>query len=304
MLYPFILCSCTVPTVSATPSAIPNSLSPASPLPSTVSEHSRITRSSSSDSALSTRLRRVQDLQNGSAIAYTHSPNFLQYPTEIIPEFLYLGSHIDAKNNLHLSQLSIRHIINLSSEIFSLPSNEANHFTCEDFSIPDEKDAEIFPLFTTICEKLAEYEKAQDRVLIYSFNGISRSACITIAYLMISRSWTLSSAYRFTKRQRRVIFPNIGFWHQLAKWEAKIWSDSEIGLTKVDSFGTISDREDRGGWIVGALTPKGKRAGFQSSLEECVDVYALQKKSGEATASMILISPEDSENDSENIKEY
>jgi len=61
------------------------------------------------------------------------------------------------------------------------------------------------------------------RVLIHCMVGLSRSATLVIAYLMIKRDLTLEEALRTVRRHRQVR-PNDGFLRQLIDLEYKIKS--------------------------------------------------------------------------------
>jgi protein-tyrosine phosphatase len=221
---------------------------------------------SSSESALSSSLQNV----------HNHRAPFPHSPTEVIPQFLYLGSCVDAKDRKMLAHLQVKHIINLSSEMSTSKFHESyedNVFLCEDYRIPNGADSKIFELFEPLCQKLALYELKHERVLVHCFHGLSRSATLVIAYLMHSRSWTLHSSYRYTKYLRNVIFPHPGFWRQLATWELKIWNDLQAPLKSVNSWGNIthsgSDTDD-----VESESP----SKFTSSLAECVDIEELERE--------------------------
>lgn len=48
-------------------------------------------------------------------------------------------------------------------------------------------------------------------VLVHCFAGVSRSATMTIAYLMKEHKLTFYESMSFVRKKRSIIFPNIGF---------------------------------------------------------------------------------------------
>lgn len=69
------------------------------------------------------------------------------------------------------------------------------------------------------------------RVLVHCVVGISRSATIVIAYLMICKHMNAAEALRYVFRQRRV-FPNPGFLHHLAQLNNVLFKRRSLSLTR------------------------------------------------------------------------
>jgi len=52
-------------------------------------------------------------------------------------------------------------------------------------------------------------------VLIHCHAGISRSATIILAYLMINEKLSLGEAFKYVQSKRKIISPNLNFMGQL-----------------------------------------------------------------------------------------
>lgn len=63
--------------------------------------------------------------------------------------------------------------------------------------------------------------KSGGKVFVHCVVGISRSATLVIAYLVMCRGMNAAEALTHVFKQRRV-FPNIGFLHHLAELDAKM----------------------------------------------------------------------------------
>ena len=65
-------------------------------------------------------------------------------------------------------------------------------------------------------------DEARERgsgVLVHCHAGVSRSATVTVAYIMKRQGMCLGEAYKFVKELRPVISPNLNFMGQLLKYE-------------------------------------------------------------------------------------
>ena len=72
---------------------------------------------------------------------------------------------------------------------------------------------------------LDEVGKRGQRVLIHCQSGRSRSAAITVAYLMIQHRMPLLEAYRKVFTGRDIICPNEGFMGQLVDLELSLFGE-------------------------------------------------------------------------------
>lgn len=136
--------------------------------------------------------------------------------TEILP-YLYLGNECDAADAELLQRLQITHVLNVTSNI---------PFRCEHLGLVTKRlaatDSAIQDIKQFFSEALAfidEAQRAGGRVLVHCQAGVSRSATITIAYLMHQRGMTMMDAFHYVRTLRSIVAPNLSFMGQLLTFE-------------------------------------------------------------------------------------
>jgi len=65
-------------------------------------------------------------------------------------------------------------------------------------------------------------------VLVHCAGGVSRSATVVLAYLILARKMTLNEAYHHVQVRRPIIAPNAGFFNQLADLELRVHGRASV----------------------------------------------------------------------------
>jgi dual specificity protein phosphatase 1B len=138
---------------------------------------------------------------------------------EILPG-LYLGSYDAACDAAVLESCKITHILTVASD---LPPRFPGFFT---YKIISALDTESQDLYSTFQEAQTFISQALEsgRILVHCLMGVSRSATIVIAYLMLFQQVPLNSAFNFVYSKRPQIGPNDNFLRQLKRLESSIVS--------------------------------------------------------------------------------
>lgn len=143
-------------------------------------------------------------------------PRVKEYPNEIIPNFLYLGSEEQAHNPHIIRNLKITHIVNATK-------NGANKFPnlkyCK-VTVVDQEDEKICRFFQKAYDFIesAMHENqlgANNVVMVHCALGVSRSATIVVMFIMRAFGLSLENAMKFVKKHRSKVEPNPGFLKQL-----------------------------------------------------------------------------------------
>uniref|UniRef100_A0A8C9NCQ9 protein-tyrosine-phosphatase n=1 Tax=Serinus canaria TaxID=9135 RepID=A0A8C9NCQ9_SERCA len=159
-------------------------------------------------------------------------------PVEILP-FLYLGSAYHAARRDMLDALGITALLNVSSDC-------PNHFEGSWFMEAIEYIGEclcrdVVPTGGTGGREVNSVKECCGRVLVHCQAGISRSATICLAYLMMKKRVKLEEAFEFVKQRRSIISPNFSFMGQLLQFESQVLATS-YAVEAVSPSGTLRER--------------------------------------------------------------
>ncbi|XP_048186656.1 dual specificity protein phosphatase 4 [Perognathus longimembris pacificus] len=143
-------------------------------------------------------------------------------PVEILP-FLYLGSAHHAARRDTLDALGITALLNVSPDC---PNHFEGHFQYKCIPVEDNHKADISSWFLEAIEYIDAVQERRGRVLVHCQAGISRSATICLAYLMMKQRVRLEEAFEFVKQRRSIISPNFSFMGQLLQFESQVLAAS------------------------------------------------------------------------------
>ncbi|GAB4859381.1 Protein-tyrosine-phosphatase ibr5 [Ancistrocladus abbreviatus] len=134
------------------------------------------------------------------------------FPSEILPDFLYLGSYHNASRSELLKTQGISRILNTVPSCQNLCKNSFTyHCLQDDKSLP----------FDNAIQFLEQCEKDRARVLVHCMLGKNRSPAIVIAYLMKRKGWRLAQSYQWVKERRPSVELTQAVYQQLQEFEQK-----------------------------------------------------------------------------------
>lgn len=163
----------------------------------------------------------------------------------VILRHVVLGSREDAAEHELLYNAGITHVVNCATQVSNYFEGE---FVYVKLHLHDTATEDLIPHFQTVAKFLKRVEVLRGRALVHCISGesvrslarslgvvlrcgkegadpgsqgVSRSAALLIAYLMIDKRMRLLDAYNLVRRKRRSVQPNQGFRLQLAKYEVR-----------------------------------------------------------------------------------
>ncbi|XP_060618684.1 dual specificity protein phosphatase 4 [Anolis sagrei] len=158
-------------------------------------------------------------------------------PVEILP-FLFLGSAHHAARRDMLDALGITALLNVSSDC---PNHFEGHFQYKSIPVEDNHKTDISSWFMEAIEYIDSVKMCQGRVLVHCQAGISRSATICLAYLIMKKRVKLEEAFEFVKQRRSIISPNFSFMGQLLQFESQVLATS-CAAEAASPSGTLRER--------------------------------------------------------------
>mmetsp|Transcript_15621 Transcript_15621/g.21592 ORF Transcript_15621/g.21592 Transcript_15621/m.21592 type:complete len:271 (-) Transcript_15621:152-964(-) len=115
-------------------------------------------------------------------------------PSEIIPDFLYLGSYDNASRNELLKAVGIAYILNTVPGCQNLYRNSFTYFNVTEKG----KNAQI----EECIQFLEEVRLKGGKILVHCMSGVCRSPFVIIAYLMKCRHWPFAQAEKWVVDRR------------------------------------------------------------------------------------------------------
>ncbi|XP_076044039.1 dual specificity protein phosphatase 3-like isoform X3 [Oratosquilla oratoria] len=135
---------------------------------------------------------------------------------------LYIGDMGAATNKEYLKHVGITHVLNTAqgNKITTVNTKasfyEDSGIKYKGIQLLDVPSANIKQYFDEGAEFINDALESGGRILVHCFMGISRSATIACAFLMLKRNMTAVEALT-TLRKNRQVYPNDGFLSQLSE---------------------------------------------------------------------------------------
>ncbi|GAM23995.1 hypothetical protein SAMD00019534_071700 [Acytostelium subglobosum LB1] len=150
------------------------------------------------------------------------------YPTEVLEDFLYLGSYENASSVSQLKQL-----INMAVELEDCFPHMFKYYRAD---LKDNFTADLTSHFPAIYQFIHEARVRNERVLVHCAMGVSRSTAAVISYLMKEYRYSYDHSRAFIKEKRSIIQPNFSFVKALKAYEQQLGIGSGNGPTATISL--------------------------------------------------------------------
>jgi len=157
---------------------------------------------------------------------YKRNRKKLEPSIDLIMERLYLGNEDAATTRTILDERKITHVLVAGSHL-DMPF--VPDITYKQLDLQDFPDQDIKQYFEEAAKFIYSALKEGKSVLVHCAAGISRSATIVVAYLMLINNLGFEEAFELLKSKRSIVYPNSGFKSQLQAFGEELKS----GLLKI-----------------------------------------------------------------------
>ena len=167
-------------------------------------------------------------------ILHRLQPFFTPSATQVYPR-LYVGNRKAAKSIEFLKSLGVDHVLNCAEGdwiVGSVNFNPEDLLELQDNGIvykgipcDDIEEEDISVHFRPCADFIQEALDDGGSVLVNCFRGVSRSATIVIAYLIIKERMSLEKAMDTVKKMRDIVHPSPGFMQKLQHLEKSLKRD-------------------------------------------------------------------------------
>ncbi|GBC08706.1 hypothetical protein RclHR1_08320005 [Rhizophagus clarus] len=192
-----------------------------SPSPSSPSTSSSSSSPSSSSPSSTSSLSSQPEIENYEKFPWFFSPFFEgSFPSRILP-FLYLGNLNHACNADMLKALGITHVLSVGEDSKLDKKEFVVHYLD---NLYDDGIDSLWNHLDTCVNFIENARQSNGSILIHCRVGVSRSATITIAYIMRHLGRSLVSSYLYVRARRLnvIIQPNLKFMYELLQYEQKL----------------------------------------------------------------------------------
>ena len=131
------------------------------------------------------------------------------FAATMVEPWLWIGSVEDAKNKSALASHSITHILNVAAECGA----------SSPFRLRDHQDEDITPCYVPAITFIEDARRGNGVCLLHCRQGVSRSAAVCCAYLMVKRDATFEDVFQFLVSKRASVNPNLGFVMSLVEFQ-------------------------------------------------------------------------------------
>ncbi|KAM4729459.1 dual specificity protein phosphatase 13A-like [Anableps anableps] len=148
------------------------------------------------------------------------APRSCHHADEVWPN-LFLGDMFMSHDKFGLWQLGITHVLNAShGKLCCRGSDDFYGTMVKYYGVPanDLPTFDLSPFFYPAAEFIHLALSSGGKIFVHCAVGVSRSAALVLAFLMIHHRFSLLSSIRCVQ-QKRWIFPNRGFIRQLIDLE-------------------------------------------------------------------------------------
>ena len=153
-----------------------------------------------------------------------------------VTSYLVVGNQASALDDEFLTRKKITFVMNMSNLPLEYIKPDVEY---KNVFLEDEEEADLLSVLEICLQALKEWKmrclQTKKRVLVYSYNGLSRSCSVVLAHLMSEERLTLKQAWIHLKEKHPSAKPNDGFLLQLMQYEQDTL-ERKLSMTMPDFY--------------------------------------------------------------------
>jgi hypothetical protein len=211
-----------------------------------------------------------------------------EYPTNIVPQFLYLCGYYEATDEKILQQLNITHIVDATGAKMSAAAALKSGIQYLPVQIWDLEGVDITKHFDRVLSFIDAARESNGATVVHCRAGVSRSATFVLAYMLrAGLAESLAAALTLVVTERPYVLPNPSFREQLRKFEHSLlgtssFEDDDSMLAHISSInhcwsGEFSRESDHDSIPVVYAKQQEQHAGRAALLEEYPDAAVAEQ---------------------------
>ncbi|KAJ3126882.1 hypothetical protein HK098_007016 [Nowakowskiella sp. JEL0407] len=130
----------------------------------------------------------------------------------------------------------IQHSDSIKFDEINSPTESEETYTYHDFPIDDTPNAPIRELFERTTSLISHLLDSNQTILVHCHAGVSRSATIVLAFLMMNKGLSLYDAWNMVFIRRPIVRPNEGFAEELRQLEESLATEDFSTRKEVPTY--------------------------------------------------------------------
>jgi len=171
--------------------------------------------------------------------------------SEIIKDFLYMGSDNIAQDKELLKSFKITHIVNCAADYCDCYFPD--EFKYKSYYLKDSVQECIECCFYDTIDFIKSAEISGGRVFVHCIQGVSRSATLCLAYLIFAKQMPHKSAFEIIQKVRPIANPNMIFNIQLIWWHMRLFQEYSALPVSPRVYAISSHQKEQPTYIVARL---------------------------------------------------
>lgn len=139
--------------------------------------------------------------------------------TKIVPH-VYIGNFASASNKEMLKYHGFKHIIVAAYGLWEMFPQD---FKYKRIDVIDSKYSSLRPYFQEVADYIHDAVSQNEKVLVHCVAGVSRSASLVAAYLILTQGYTPLDALKTIRAARPQVNPNESFLNELHTLEPHLY---------------------------------------------------------------------------------